>query len=319
MKIRPFFTGPQASFGPKVSKWVTWVYLVTLGLTIPIMIFEIFNNFRYFNNLSRLYTSARPYEPLFRDPWWLFSCLILFHIIRRCYSLNVFRVVRKSPRFGILLGAICLAIIFTIMDILASIIPGLSVTDGINPYWKIALVFKCLTDNIMLDDFKSVLQRLGAVKLDGSTAMQTNSMNLTPNERAGLRENDQPDDADDSTWQDHRPTRQRTYSLSGRTLEDEETLDGSGRARRKASVAASAVGKVGMKIRKLPSLKSKSEREAQRNAERNKTVKSISETSHESSHGSEPSEKPEERQPWDNMDFITALDDPAMDDAARKK
>lgn len=33
--------------------------------------------------------------------------------------------------------------------------------DRINPYWKLTLVFKCLSDNIMLDDFKTELRRLG--------------------------------------------------------------------------------------------------------------------------------------------------------------
>src|SRR5882757_1035914 len=63
MKIRPFFSGPQASFSPKICKWVTRTYLVTLAATIPVLIFEIFNNFRFFNNLSRLYEGVRPYEP----------------------------------------------------------------------------------------------------------------------------------------------------------------------------------------------------------------------------------------------------------------
>jgi hypothetical protein len=130
MKIRPFFTGPQASFSPNVCKWTRRIYLTTLAMTIPVLIFEIFNNFRYFNNISTWYKSVRPYEPLMRDPWWLFSCLTLFHVIRRCYSLNVFKLIARSPRFGIMLAAICLAIIFTIMDILASIIASLSITDG---------------------------------------------------------------------------------------------------------------------------------------------------------------------------------------------
>jgi hypothetical protein len=101
-----------------------------------------------------------------------------------------------------MLVAIFLAIIFTIMDILSSIIPGLSGTDGyilaslashrltnfcdrINPYWKLALVFKCLTDNILLDDFKSVLQRLGDMKEDGTAAILPNSMNVNPSKKTG--------------------------------------------------------------------------------------------------------------------------------------
>jgi hypothetical protein len=152
LKIAPFFRGPQASFSPKTCKIVTWTYLTTLATTIPVMIFEIYNNFRFFNNISRLYEKTRPYEPLYRDPWWIFSVLTLFHIIRKCYSINVFRLVRKSPRFGILLAAIFLAISFTIVDIISSIVPGLSVTDGINPYWKLALVRPVAFDHKPLED-----------------------------------------------------------------------------------------------------------------------------------------------------------------------
>lgn len=61
--------------------------------------------------------------------------------------------------------SIFLAIVFTLMDILASALgPPLSTLDGINPYWKLSLVFKCLTDVIMLDDFKTELDRLSAAR-----------------------------------------------------------------------------------------------------------------------------------------------------------
>ncbi|PVH67944.1 hypothetical protein DL98DRAFT_387996, partial [Cadophora sp. DSE1049] len=160
MKIRFFFTGQRPLFGPRYCKWVRWIFLTTLAMTIPALIFEIFNNFRFFNNYSTLYQTVRPYEPLMRDPWWIFSCFTLFHVIRKGYSLKFFKLVGRSPRFVVMLIAIFLAIIFTIMDILSSVTSRLRGTDGINPYWKLALVFKCLTDNILLDDFKNVLQRL---------------------------------------------------------------------------------------------------------------------------------------------------------------
>ncbi|KAF1810756.1 hypothetical protein P152DRAFT_400269, partial [Eremomyces bilateralis CBS 781.70] len=159
MKIRPFFTAPHASFSPNVSRTVRWTYLVSLSITAPIVVFQIANNFRFFNNISTLYSLVRPYETLMRDPWWVFSCMTLFHVIRKCYSMNIFLLVQKTPRFGILLASIIISLIFTLMDIISST-TSLSSTDGINPYWKLSLVFKCLTDNIMLDDFKSVLQRL---------------------------------------------------------------------------------------------------------------------------------------------------------------
>jgi hypothetical protein len=130
MKIRPFFTGPQPSFAAKYSKWVRWIFLSTLAMTIPVLIFEIYNNFRFFNNKSELYKTVRPYEPLMRDPWWLFSCSTFFHVIRKSYGVKFFQLIRRSPRFGIMLAAIMFAIAFTIVDILSSIVPGLNTTDG---------------------------------------------------------------------------------------------------------------------------------------------------------------------------------------------
>jgi hypothetical protein len=59
-----------------------------------------------------------------------------------------------------------LSIAFTILDILA-------VTDalkkdlpaGIDPFWQLAFVFKLLTDSVILDDFKTALDRLHAVTM----------------------------------------------------------------------------------------------------------------------------------------------------------
>lgn len=133
MKIRLFFTGNRPSFGPRYCEWVRWTYLTTLAMTIPALIFEIFNNFRFFNNYSTLYQTVRPYESLMRDPWWIFSCFTLFQAIRKGYSLKFFKLIGRSPRFVIMLVAIFLAITFTIMDILSSVISGLSGTDGCVP------------------------------------------------------------------------------------------------------------------------------------------------------------------------------------------
>lgn len=79
--------------------------------------------------------------------------------------MRVTRIIKKSPRFGILFVSIILAIIFTCLDIAASIHPFIGNTDGINPFWKLSLVFKCLTDAILLDDFKTELKRLGLKRL----------------------------------------------------------------------------------------------------------------------------------------------------------
>jgi hypothetical protein len=130
IKIGPFFVGKNPFFEPRLGVWVQRVYLSTWILTIPPIIFQIFNNFRYFNDISKMYTKVRPYEPLMRDPWWVSTNIVLLHVIRKSYGSGVLELIRRSPRLGILLAAVCLAICFTVADICASIIPSMSLVDG---------------------------------------------------------------------------------------------------------------------------------------------------------------------------------------------
>jgi hypothetical protein len=59
-----------------------------------------------------------------------------------------------------------ISIIFIILDI-CSVTGAFESTlpVGINPFWKLAFVFKCLTDMVVLDDFKTALDRLRAFKI----------------------------------------------------------------------------------------------------------------------------------------------------------
>lgn len=57
-----------------------------------------------------------------------------------------------------MLLSMCLSILFVIPDILA--VTSILDLGGLNPFWKIAFVFKCLTDTIILDDFKTALDKL---------------------------------------------------------------------------------------------------------------------------------------------------------------
>lgn len=57
----------------------------------------------------------------------------------------------------------CLSLVFIFVDLL-SVTPVLAI-GGINPFWKFALVFKCLTDTIILDDFKTALDKLSRHKM----------------------------------------------------------------------------------------------------------------------------------------------------------
>ncbi|EMD59167.1 hypothetical protein COCSADRAFT_102231 [Bipolaris sorokiniana ND90Pr] len=155
MKIKPFFSKPTS-----------YIFIGTIILAQPYWILEIYANFAYFHGVNRLFLSTRPYEALCRDPWWILTTIYLFWVIKTQYELSIKEIIRISPRFGIMLFSMVLSIIFIIMDIL-SVTGALSLPGptGINPFWKFAFVFKCLTDSVVLDDFKVALDRLRAFRI----------------------------------------------------------------------------------------------------------------------------------------------------------
>jgi hypothetical protein len=155
IKIRPF-----------ISKRVSYLYIGTVCLSVPYWIVEIYANFTYFNNINNLFHYTRPYEAIFRDPWWIFTTCSLFYNIIRRYEFGLLELIRVSPRFGVLLGSMLLSVAFIIVDI-CSVTKTFqsSLPEGINPFWKLAFVFKCLTDTIILDDFKTALDKLKDYKL----------------------------------------------------------------------------------------------------------------------------------------------------------
>lgn len=68
-----------------------------------------------------------------------------------------------------------------------------SLPIGINPFWKLSFVFKCLTDCVVLDDFKTALDRLRAFKVNrlGSFAAENGGslpLEATTNGIAGSQE-----------------------------------------------------------------------------------------------------------------------------------
>lgn len=90
----------------------------------------------------------------------------MVYAIHTRYDLSVWHIIRISPRFGVLLGSMLFSIVFILVDILAvtRVFNAHALPDGINPFWKLAFVFKCLTDTIVLDDFKTALDRLSKAR-----------------------------------------------------------------------------------------------------------------------------------------------------------
>ncbi|KKY18417.1 hypothetical protein UCRPC4_g04953 [Phaeomoniella chlamydospora] len=109
-----------------------------------------------------MYIKVRPYEPLFRDPWWIYTTLKLTLVVRNVYDIPFGLLFRRSPRFGMMLVSMAISVAFIVVDVVSSIVPNFSSTIGINPYWKFALIFKCFCDTIILDDFKTALEKLRA-------------------------------------------------------------------------------------------------------------------------------------------------------------
>lgn len=155
MKLRPF-----------LNKTVSRLFIGTIILSIPYWIVEIYANFAFFHNINNIFLRTRPWEALCRDPWWIAAAIFLIYNIVTKYDLTLVQIVRISPRFAVMLVAMLLSIAFIILDVLSvteafqSILPV-----GINPFWKLSFVFKCLTDSVVLDDFKTALDRLRAFKI----------------------------------------------------------------------------------------------------------------------------------------------------------
>ncbi|KAI7764416.1 hypothetical protein LZL87_003621 [Fusarium oxysporum] len=144
---------------PFLSKRNNAIYIGTILLVQPYWVLEIYANFIYFNTPdNRLFASTRPLEAVCRDPWWIFTAINLFWNIKYRYEFKPLEIIRISPRFGLLLLSMSLSIIFIIVDLL-SVTPVIPI-GYINPFWKFAFIFKCFTDTIILDDFKTALDKL---------------------------------------------------------------------------------------------------------------------------------------------------------------
>jgi hypothetical protein len=156
IKIKPFMT-----------KRGSRVFIYTILLVQPYWVVEIYATFTFFNDLpnNNLFSKTRPVETIFRDPWWVAACIKLVWTLKRHYEMTFTQVMVISPRFAVMLAAMALSIIFCLLDIV-SVTGALkqALPTGVNPFWKLALVFKCLTDTLVLDDFKTALDRLWSLR-----------------------------------------------------------------------------------------------------------------------------------------------------------
>ncbi|KNG44804.1 hypothetical protein DDE82_001493 [Stemphylium lycopersici] len=159
LKIRPF-----------LPLWGSRLFIISLLCVQPFWVAESWSNFAYFNQLengSKVNIRTRPWEALVRDPWWIFTTWKLIHAIKKTYTFSLWTLICINRRFGVMLACMFLSIAFLLTDVAVSA-AKVTASSGINPYWRFALVFKCASDTIFLDDFKSVLDDIIARKFSSA-------------------------------------------------------------------------------------------------------------------------------------------------------
>jgi hypothetical protein len=157
LKIRPF-----------LPLWGSRCFIISLLCVQPFWVAEAWSNFSYFNSLgSDANVRMRPWEALVRDPWWIFTTWKLIDAIKKTYGFKLWALMRINTRFGVMLLCMALSIAFLLTDVGVSA-AEVTASSGINPYWRFALVFKCASDTIFLDDFKSVLDDIVARKFSSA-------------------------------------------------------------------------------------------------------------------------------------------------------
>ena len=127
-----------------LPRWGSLIYICTIIIVFPFWISQMYLNFAYFNDLGNAhFRQTRPWEAIFREPWWIFTTCYLVYIIHRCYDFSLFQLVRLSPRFCMLMVAMALSIGFIIADIVDTAIN--SAYGGRNPFWKVCPTLSCVT------------------------------------------------------------------------------------------------------------------------------------------------------------------------------
>jgi hypothetical protein len=131
IKIRPFLEG-----------WGGRLFVVSLIVVQPYWVVETWANFEYFNDLGHkhVFKLTRYLEPIARDPWWIYTTIKLVMVINKNYEYTIPNLVKKSPRFGVMLSCMFASIVFICVDIIATAL--VSVQSGINPYWRVSALLR---------------------------------------------------------------------------------------------------------------------------------------------------------------------------------
>lgn len=119
-------------------------------------------------------------------------------------------------------------------------------------------MFKCLTDNILLDDFKSVLQRLGAMSLDGTLNSSSQQLNGSQTQTNSKLDPMSPKSSRIGSVANVTPVTRTVSDESDQfnfidLLHDRSDL-ALPRSNEKRRASTSNIGRVGVRIQQLPRL-----------------------------------------------------------------
>lgn len=126
IKIKPF-----------LPPWGGRFFIISLIVVQPYWLLEAYANFAYFNKLGHEWFEwTRYFEPLARDPWWIFTTVKLVMVINKNYEYTIPNLIKTSPRFGVMLLCMFVSIVFLITDVIVTAL--VSVQSGINPFWRVS-------------------------------------------------------------------------------------------------------------------------------------------------------------------------------------
>ena len=70
-----------------------------------------------------------------RDGRWICTTCRLIYIVKHTYNISLSKLVKESPRFGVLITSMLLSIGFAFTDMAVSI--RFQTDDGVNPFWNV--------------------------------------------------------------------------------------------------------------------------------------------------------------------------------------
>jgi hypothetical protein len=148
LKLIPFFS----------IKWKNYIIFFILIYNTFWILHCVFL-WLYFENINNIWIYTRMIEFVFKDILWIFCVTYVFVKIKKTFKMD-FKILIKFSKINILLFMMILSVIAIIADILFYIFNIKSEKGYRNPFWILAFITKLFCDVILLDDFKTIFNKI---------------------------------------------------------------------------------------------------------------------------------------------------------------